>query len=161
MNLLFGSPLKAGMPAPAFSLPDQTGKTRQLADFRGRWLVLFFYPKDDSFACTREACSFRDESELFRQLGAEVLGISTDDTPSHLKFAEKHALSYPLLSDVKLEVSKAYGVLLPGGISNRVTFLIDPQGKVADRLDWVNWFNYGKSVADRLKALQTTKEAKI
>lgn len=150
---IMGRPLDKGSVAPSFTLPDQHGKMRSLKDCRGRWVVVFFYPKDDSPLCTQEACSFRDESALFRKRDIEIFGISPDDVTSHSAFAEKHNLNYPLLSDTTLETCEAYGVLLPLKIVNRSTFIIDPRGNIADRLDWVNWFQYGEKVLERMDLL--------
>ncbi len=122
----------AGQPAPDFELPDAEGKRVRLADFRGKKaVVLYFYPKDDTPGCTAEACSFRDSYEDFRDAGAEVIGVSSDSSASHGKFAKRHKLPFTLLSDASGEVRKKYGVpttlgLLPG----RVTFVIDRKGVV-------------------------------
>jgi thioredoxin-dependent peroxiredoxin len=123
--------LQVGDPAPDFTLPSSTGDLVSLSDFRGREVVLFFYPRDNSPACTAEACSFRDNDEAFREAGAQVIGISGDSPGSHLRFASRFDLPYPLLSDGDGEVRKRYGVrrtlgLIPG----RVTFLIDGDGVV-------------------------------
>ena len=116
---------------PSFSLEDQNGDLRTPASVQGRWLVLFFYPKDDTPGCTAEACSFRDNAESFAALDAEVWGISGDDAGSHRRFAERHRLPYPLLVDAGNRVREAFGVakamfVLPG----RVTYVIDGAGVV-------------------------------
>ncbi len=109
--LFFSAPAlaqpKAGEPAPAFSLRDQTGETRSLADYNGRWLVLYFYPKNDTPGCTTEACNFRDDIFKFREMGVEVVGVSLDDVESHQAFAEKYSLPFTLLSDADQETAKA------------------------------------------------------
>lgn len=117
-------------PAPDFSLLDQHGATRSLAEFRGRWLVLYFYPKDDTPGCTAQACSFRDQYQDFQDLGAEVVGVSSDSEVSHQKFAQKHRLPFPLLADAGGQVRKLYEVprALLGLLPGRVTFVIDKQG---------------------------------
>lgn len=121
--------------APDFSLPDQTGTVHTLADYKGNWLVLYFYPKDDTPGCTTEACSFRDgRDDIKQQTAAEIVGISMDDAASHAKFAAGHRLTFPLLSDVDGTVIRAYGAWgkkMYGreGIL-RKTFLIDPNGQV-------------------------------
>jgi peroxiredoxin Q/BCP len=126
------SAVAAGQPAPDFELPDAEGKRIRLADFKGKKaVVLYFYPKDDTPGCTAEACSFRDSYEDFQDAGAEVIGVSSDSTASHEKFAKRHKLPFTLLSDAKGEVRRKYGVpttlgLLPG----RVTFVIDRKGIV-------------------------------
>jgi len=123
--------VKPGSPAPDFALPDANGKEVRLADFRGRPVVLYFYPKDDTPGCTKEACSFRDQYQDFQDAGAAVLGVSSDSSESHRKFAERHRLPFTLLADRGGKVRKLYGVpatlgLLPG----RVSFVIDGQGVV-------------------------------
>jgi len=124
----------AGQPAPDFVLPDQSGKLVNLADFRGKWLVLYFYPKDDTPGCTEQACKFRDDLHKLTVLGAHVVGVSVDDTTSHAEFAKKYSLPFPLLADSKTTVAASYGSLTNLGIvkfAKRNTFLIDPQGKIA------------------------------
>ena len=98
-----------GDKAPAFSLEDQSGKTVKLSDFKGRKVVVYFYPKDDTPGCTREACAFRDEHSALQKAGAVVLGISPDSGPSHAKFAGKYKLSFPLLADTDHSVSEKFG----------------------------------------------------
>ena len=125
------SGIGVGDRAPDFSLPDRTGKTVHLSDFRGKPVVLYFYPKDDTPGCTKEACAFRDSFEAFKDAGAEVVGVSSDSGESHQKFAEKFHLPFTLVSDAGGNVRKRYGVpatlgLLPG----RVTFVIDRDGIV-------------------------------
>ena len=132
-DLFGGKPtIEVGQKAPDFELPDAEGKPVHLADFKGKKaVVLYFYPKDDTPGCTAEACSFRDSYEDFQDAGAEVIGVSSDSSKSHEKFAKRHKLPFTLLSDAKGEVRKKYGVpatmgLLPG----RVTFVIDRKGIV-------------------------------
>jgi len=130
--------LDVGDKAPAFTLEDQSGKTVKLSDFKGKTVVLYFYPKDDTPGCTREACAFRDEQSALKKAGAVVLGVSPDSGASHAKFAGKYKLSFPLLADTDHAVSEKYGAWgeksLYGrkfmGIT-RSTFLIDASGKVA------------------------------
>jgi peroxiredoxin Q/BCP len=133
MGLFSSEPaIKAGDPAPDFALSDRNGNTVRLSDYRGKKaVVLYFYPKDDTPGCTKEACSFRDQYEVFKEAGAEVIGISSDSAESHAKFASKYSLPFVLVADQGGAVRKQYGVpatlgLLPG----RVTFVIDPQGVV-------------------------------
>jgi peroxiredoxin Q/BCP len=124
--------IKVGDAAPEFDLTDAAGKRVRLSDFRGkRSVVVYFYPKDDTPGCTKEACSFRDSYQAFTDAGAEVIGVSSDDGASHQKFAEKFHLPFTLVSDTGGSVRKRYGVpatlgLLPG----RVTFVIDRDGIV-------------------------------
>lgn len=122
-----------GILAPDFSLRDQDGTLRHLSDWRGKWLVLYFYPKDDTPGCTEEACSFRDDWLQLSGLGAQVVGISIDVTESHKAFAEKYHLPFPLLADDKAEVAGKYGAVsnwLVMKVAKRYTFLIDPAGKI-------------------------------
>ena len=126
-----GRALQVGDTAPDFELPSQTGDTVKLSDLLGGWVVVYFYPADDTPGCTAEACSFRDSFEDFTDAGATVIGISKDSVESHVKFAEKHHLPFTLLSDQGAKVAKQWGVgkslgILPG----RVTYVISPQGVV-------------------------------
>ena len=126
--------LKSGDDAPHFSLPDNQGRQVNLNDFKGKWVVLYFYPKDDTPGCTTEACHFRDDFKLLENLGAQVVGMSIDDSFSHKKFAEKYNLPFPLLSDASGEVASLYGALnnfLVIKLAKRYTYLINPQGKIA------------------------------
>lgn len=126
--------LQVGQAAPDFVLPDQDGKTRQLADWRGKWLVLYFYPKNDTPGCTTEACNFRDDWLLLQELGAAVVGLSVDTSASHAAFAQKYKLPFPLLADAKGEVAARYGALsdwLVYKFAKRQTFIVDPQGRIA------------------------------
>lgn len=128
------SELEAGQPAPAFALADPTGKMHRLADYRGQWVVLYFYPKDDTPGCTKEACEFRDSYLELTRMGARVLGVSLDDVESHTKFAKKYNLPFPLLSDTDGMVAKQYGSLWgfgPVKFAKRHTFIIDPDGRIA------------------------------
>src|SRR6185369_13262442 len=124
------------MKAPKFSLPDQDNKTHSLDDYKGRWLIVYFYPKDDTPGCTKEACSFRDNRQEFVKRGVAFVGISKDTVSSHKKFAEKFHLDFPLLSDPTHEIIEAYGAWgkkkfmgreFIGTIRN--TVLINPQGE--------------------------------
>jgi peroxiredoxin Q/BCP len=131
---LAGEAPKAGQPAPAFALPDQNGKVRTPEEFKGKWLALYFYPKDDTPGCTEQACKFRDDLHRLTLLGCEVVGVSVDASASHAKFARKYSLPFPLLSDAKGEVAARYGSLLDLGVrrfAKRNTFLIEPEGRIA------------------------------
>lgn len=129
--------LKTGDKAPDFALKDANGKIARLSDFKGKKVVLYFYPKDDTPGCTKEACNFRDNLAALKKLNVEVLGVSNDDKASHEKFAEKYNLPFRLLADVDKKVSKKYGVYelksMYGkeyyGIT-RSTFVIDEGGKI-------------------------------
>jgi len=124
----------AGDAAPVFELPDQHGHLRSLAEFRGKWLVLYFYPRDDTPGCTAQACRFRDETRAFEELGAVVCGVSVDSSESHADFAREQQLAFPLLSDKGGFTAARYGSLWNLGLlkfAKRNTFLIDPRGQVA------------------------------
>ena len=125
---------EVGQPAPSFKLPDQNGKIHTLNNFRGKWLALYFYPKDDTPGCTEQACKFRDDLHKLEALGANVVGISVDNTTSHAKFAKEYNLPFPLLADNNGETAAQYDSLLNLVIikfAKRNTFLIDPDGKIA------------------------------
>ncbi len=130
--------LREGDRAPAFGLPASTGGTMALSDFRGKQkLVLYFYPRDMTPGCTKEACSFRDLQEEFAEAGAAIVGVSTDDLESHDKFAAKHELTFPLLADTDATVARAYGVWKEKSMYGkkhmgieRTTFVIDAQGVI-------------------------------
>ncbi|MDD4911122.1 MAG: peroxiredoxin [Sideroxydans sp.] len=147
---------KVGEPAPDFNLPDQNGESHQLKDFAGKWLVLYFYPKDDTPGCTQEACAFRDDLSKLSKLGAQVVGVSVDDGASHAEFAKKYHLPFPLLADKSTEVAARYGALMNFGlfkIAKRYTFLIDPQGKVAKVYQKVETSKHSTEIIEDLKQL--------
>lgn len=128
---------EVGQKAPDFTLPSTEGKSVSLKDFRGKKIVLYFYPKDMTPGCTAEACSFRDNFSVLRRKEAEVIGVSADDVDSHRKFTGKYELPFLLLSDVKKEVVKAYGVWKQKSLYGRkfmgierTTFIIDEKGKI-------------------------------
>lgn len=151
---------EAGAPAPAFTLKDQAGALHSLADYRGKWLVLYFYPKDDTPGCTTEACSFRDGQAFITALGAQVVGVSVDDTASHQAFAQKYKLPFPLLADDTGEVAARYGALSDWKVvkfAKRETFLIDPQGVVRKAYTKVDPDTHAKQVLDDLKQLIAPK----
>lgn len=148
--------------APKFNLPDQDNKLHSLNDYSGKWLVLYFYPKDNTSGCTTEACSFRDEREVIAQYGnADVVGISKDSVASHKKFAEKNNLNFTLLSDESHAVIEAYGAWglkkLMGreylGI-RRNTYIINPEGKIVKEYTGVNPKKHAVEIINDLKALQ-------
>ena len=131
-------PLQPGIPAPDFSLPDETGAIHRLADHRGSVVVLYFYPKDDTPGCTTEACNFRDNYSAYTGAGVLILGVSPDSSKSHAKFKEKFSLPFPLLADEGHQVCETYGVWGPKKYMGReyegvlrTTFLIDRQGNIA------------------------------
>jgi len=147
---------KPGQSAPDFSLPDQDGKQHRLADYAGKWLVLYFYPKDDTPGCTQEACAFRDDLHQLTALGAMIVGVSLDDSGSHAEFAKKYHLPFPLLADKNADVTASYGALLNLGlfkVARRYTFLISPQGKISKVYDKVETSSHSKEIINDLKLL--------
>ncbi len=149
--------IEVGKKAPAFSLKDQDGQTHKLADAKGGWVVLYFYPKDDTPGCTKEACQFRDRSKDLAKRGAQVFGVSPDDVKSKAKFANKHDLNFPVLADEGAKVCTKYGVWQEKSMYGktymgvvRTTYLIDPAGKVAQRWDKVKVPNHSQAVLDAL-----------
>ncbi len=146
--------IKIGDQIPAFSLPDQHGNTVSISDTPGRALVIYFYPKDDTPGCTKEACAFRDQYEDFTAQGAEVIGISNDSPASHLRFAQKHNLNFTLLSDQQRKVEKLFGVprTALGFITGRVTYVVAPNGKVVHFFN--SLFQAEKHIREALKAIK-------
>ncbi len=145
-----------GQNAPDFSLPDQNGVVHSLKEYSGKWLVLYFYPKDDTPGCTQEACAFRDDLHKLTALGAQVVGISVDDGKSHAEFAKKYHLPFPLLADSDKEVAARYGVLMNLvliKIAKRYTFLIDPQGNINKVYDKVETSRHSQEIIDDLNKL--------
>ena len=159
---MFGSALAdtptVGQAAPAFRLQDQGGKWHALSDYRGKWVAIYFYPKDDTPGCTTQACSFRDNIFAFGKEGAVILGISVDDVSSHKAFAEKHGLPFPLLADADKAVSKSYGVLKTYmgvmEMARRDTFIVDPQGRIAKHYESVKPEGHSQVVIDDIKTLK-------
>lgn len=148
--------LKANDPAPDFSAKTTDGSTVSLKDFRGRKLVMYFYPMDDTPGCTAQACSLRDANKDIAAKGAAILGVSTQDEASHQKFTTKYKLNFPLLADTDKSIGKAYGTIGSGslmsaakaivGMADRVTFIIDEQGKIAHIIDSPNTKNHAAEV---------------
>jgi len=147
-----------GSMAPAFKLKDQNGQWHTLDEYRGKWLALYFYPKDGTPGCTTEACEFRDNVFAFRDANAVIVGISLDDTDSHKKFAAEHGLPFTLLADPDKTTAKAYGVLtkLMGIMeaAQRDTFLIDPNGHIAKHYVRVDPKGHSNEVLADIKSLQ-------
>lgn len=151
--------IEVGSKIPSFALLDQDGNLFDINEIVGKKnLVIYFYPKDDTPGCTKEACSFRDQFEVFRDAGAEVIGISSDSVKSHKNFALKHRLQFQLLSDVDKTVRKAFGVptdflgLLPG----RVTYIVDKAGVVQNVFN--SQFNADKHVEEALRVLKNLEK---
>lgn len=147
-----------GTEAPVIKLPDQDNRLRSLADFRGRWIALYFYPKDDTPGCTQEAIQFRDRWPQFQKAGIEVIGVSVDGVKSHKAFASAHRLPFILLSDEKHQLAKAMGVLRgfgPVAFASRETFLIDPDGTIVYHYPSVNTSRHSDEVLKDVARLKT------
>ena len=147
--------IKSGDKAPLFTLPDSEGRSVSLSDFIGKQnLVVYFYPKDETYGCTKEACSFRDSYDAFKEVGAEVIGISSDNEASHASFAARHRLPFILLSDQDGKVAELYGVRRSLGIfPGRVTFVIDKEGIV--RLNYSSQINFQKHIDEAVELIRT------
>lgn len=152
--------LKIGDKAPAFKLKNQDAETISISDFKGKPVVLYFYPKDDTPGCTKEACNFRDEFPKFGKLQAEIIGISTDSVESHKKFAEKYKLPFNLLADEKKEIVEKYGVWQEKNMYGkkymgvvRTTFILDGEGKIRKIFEKVKVDEHNREVMDALKEL--------
>ncbi|HUI31100.1 MAG TPA: peroxiredoxin [Candidatus Acidoferrales bacterium] len=147
--------LKEGDTAPDFSLTGNDGEMHKLSDFKGQYVVLYFYPKDETPGCTTEACSFRDNISDITKTGTKVIGVSVQDVASHKDFEKKYGLNFLLLADTDKKVSKDYGVLNETwGMDNRVTFIIDPSGKIAKIYPKVDPDGHAKEVLSELETLQ-------
>jgi peroxiredoxin Q/BCP len=131
LSAIAGDPPEVGSTAPGFNLQDQNGEWHDLEDYRGGWLAIYFYPRDDTPGCTTEACNFRDNIYAFKAIGADVVGVSVDDVESHKEFADKYKLPFTLLADNDGETAEAYGVLRDWKltqIASRQSFLVNPEG---------------------------------
>ena len=153
--------VEIGKPAPAFTMPTDGGGKVSLAALKGKPVVLYFYPKDDTSGCTKEACGFRGQMGSLRALDAVVLGVSADDVESHKRFAEKYGLNFPLLADPERKVIGAYGAWGKKNLYGkevegvlRQTFLIDPEGRIARVWRKVSPEGHALEVAEALKALR-------
>jgi peroxiredoxin Q/BCP len=162
-GIAFAAGPTLGMTAPNFRLQDQNGDWHTLEQYRGNWVALYFYPKDQTPGCTTQACDFRDNIFAFRETGAVLLGISVDTVASHKEFAEKHGLPFSILADVSKKTATDYGVLtrLFGimEVAKRETFLIDPQGRVARHYFDVKPEGHSAMVIADLKALVAKQKA--
>ena len=147
------SPLAAGTEAPAFMLQDQSGRVRQLSEYRGHPVVLYFYPRDATPGCTAEACAFRDAWDRLQATGAVVVGISSDDVTSHARFHEEHSLPFEILSDTDTSVAARYGVPVRMGMTMRVTFLIDADGVIVRTYENVDPGVHADEVIDAIGTL--------
>lgn len=149
--------LKAGDKAPDFELRGNDGKLHKLSEFRGEYVVLYFYPKDETPGCTTEACSFRDDIMQIKKAGAQVLGVSVDNVSSHKEFTRKYGLNFILLADPEKKVVKEYGVLSDRGYARRVTFIINPEGQIVKVYPDVNPEGHAKEVLLDLQSLRGKK----
>ena len=153
------SNLNEGVLAPNFNLQDQNGEWHSLEDYKGQYVVLFFYPKDGTPGCTTEACSFRDNIFEFNSLDAQILGVSLDDVDSHQEFSEKYSLPYPILADVNKNCADDYGVLgkfMMMTIAKRQSFIIGPQGKILKRYNKVDPDTHTSEVIEDIKKFRQT-----
>lgn len=144
--------------APEFSLKDGEGDSHALSDYRGKWVILYFYPKDDTPGCTVEACSLRDARDTLADMGAEIIGVSRDEASSHEKFKAKHSLNFTLLTDTEAKTINEYGawgkkMFGQEGIL-RKTFIINPDGQVVKVYGRVTPLGHGEAVIEDLKTLQ-------
>ena len=142
-------PLSVGTDAPAFTAKDTNGNTISLSDFAGKTVVLYFYPKDDTPGCTKQACSFRDSQAEYKDKDVVVLGVSADDEVSHQAFTNKYNLNFPLLADTQKSIITAYDVD-GGGYAKRVTYIIDGNGKIIDVDAAVNTTTHASDVLAKL-----------
>jgi len=150
--------LAVGNAAPYFDLEDAKGERINLNQFKNQWLVLYFYPKDDTPGCTKEACNFRDDMHKLEKLGAKVVGVSVDDKQSHDAFTKKYNLPFPLLADADGKVADAYGALTsigPVKIAKRYTFLIDPNSNIAKTYFNVEASKHSQEIIDDLQLLKS------
>jgi len=154
-------PLKENRKAPAFNLPDQNGEKHALKDYSGKWVLLYFYPKDDTPGCTKEACAIRDSFPDFKRLRLAVLGVSTDSVKSHGKFAAKHTLPFTLLSDEDKKTVEKYDVWGKKKFMGReyigtlrTSYLIDPEGKIAKVYENVNPVTHAETVLVDFRSLK-------
>lgn len=152
-----------GSDAPGFNLQDQNSDWHSLEDYRGQWLAVYFYPKDDTPGCTTEACNFRDNIYAFKAIDAAVVGISVDDVESHKKFSDKYKLPFTILADDDGDMSKAYGVLRDYKLlklASRQSFLINPEGKIAKHYEDVDPDEHTDEVLADIKAFMAAEEIK-
>jgi peroxiredoxin Q/BCP len=148
-----GRILQEGERAPDFEAKDQSGRTSSLSSLRGRPVVLYFYPRDDTPGCTAEACSLRDSMSQLRDRGVAVIGVSVDSEESHRKFAAKYGLNFTLLSDRDRKIVRAYGVESPFKTAKRVTYVIGPDGVIKHVFSHVNTSTHALDVLKKLEEL--------
>ena len=154
ISLTTSAALELGDKAPNFSLNDQNSLSHQLSDYKGKWVILYFYPKDDTPGCTTEACSFRDNIEIIAKLKANILGVSVDSNESHKEFSEKYSLPFPILADTKGIVATKYdsfGSFVGFKYASRHTFIINPMGKIHKIYKKVNPSSHAQEIINELK----------
>jgi peroxiredoxin Q/BCP len=149
------NPLQPNTIAPEFTLLDQDNKSHSLSDYKGKWVLIYFYPKDDTPGCTTQACGLRDSIEEYTQAGITILGISKDSVKSHKKFQEKHNLPFTLLADTEIEVAKKYGIWGPKKFMgkeflgmHRISFLLNPDGIIKKVYDKVNVLTHASIILE-------------
>jgi peroxiredoxin Q/BCP len=150
-----------GTDAPSFNLQDQNGEWHTLENYRDQWLAVYFYPRDDTPGCTKEACNFRDNIYAFKAIGAAVVGISVDDVESHKAFSDKYKLPFTILADEDGQTAGAYGVLRDYKLvklASRQSFLVSPEGKIAKHYEDVDPDTHTDEVLADIKALMGNKE---
>ncbi len=153
--------LDVGDKAPAFSLPDQSETIHKLSDYKGKWLLIYFYPKDDTPGCTKEACGIRDNFPTFKKMNAVVFGVSKDSPAKHQKFIDKYELPFTLLADESTEMIQAYGAWKEKSMYgktfmgiNRISYIVDPDGKIAKVYPKVKPAEHAQEVLEDLQELQ-------
>lgn len=157
MTIGANAAVKTGEAAPDFTATSTKGEVK-LSDYKGKWLVVYFYPKSFTGGCTKQSCSLRDGYEDIQKAGAEILGVSVDPVDTQKKFKEEHKLPFEIIADTDKKVTKAYDVLMVGGMmSSRYTFIINPEGKIAHVFDKVNTATHKDQVLETLKQLQAAK----
>ena len=150
-----------GTDAPSFNLQDQNGEWHTLENYRDQWLAVYFYPRDDTPGCTKEACNFRDNIYAFKAIGAAVVGISVDDVESHKAFSDKYKLPFTILADEDGQIAREYGVLRDYKLvklASRQSFLVSPAGKIAKHYEDVDPDTHTDEVLADIKALMDNKE---
>jgi peroxiredoxin Q/BCP len=149
--------LREGTEAPDFRAEDQDGNPISLSGLRGQIIILYFYPRDDTPGCTREACGFRDDLSAFEREGAKVVGVSVDDRVSHKRFQEKHGLNFTLVADPGKEVTRLYGALGILGVARRVTYIIDGEGVIRRVYEKVRTRDHSREVVQAIREISKAR----
>jgi peroxiredoxin Q/BCP len=158
-NAKAGENLQVGAMAPDFTLSDESGTQHKLSDYRGKTVVVYFYPKNDTPGCTAEACNLRDNYAALQERDIVILGISYDDTTAHRKFKDKHDLPFPLLADTEKEVAELYNAksfLIGWLVPDRITYIIDAEGKIMAIIDKVKSADHSAQILAAIDAANTT-----